>query len=70
MNAAGVLEVPMAMSVWDDGWGISVPKKFQTTKASISEALAGFEKAEDSNGFKIYKVKGWSLSRSLMRTYQ
>jgi len=69
MNAAGVLEVPMAISVWDDGWGISVPKKFQTTKASISDALSGFEKAEDSNGFKIYKVKGWDYP-SLMRTYK
>jgi pyruvate/2-oxoglutarate/acetoin dehydrogenase E1 component/TPP-dependent pyruvate/acetoin dehydrogenase alpha subunit len=69
MNAAGVLEVPMAISVWDDGWGISVPKKFQTTKASISEALAGFEKTEGSNGFKIYKVKGWDYP-ALMQTYQ
>ena len=69
MNAAGVLEVPMAISVWDDGWGISVPKKFQTTKASISEALSGFEKTADSNGFKIYKVKGWDYP-SLMQTYQ
>jgi len=69
MNAASVLEVPMAISVWDDGWGISVPKKFQTTKASISEALVGFEKTEDSNGFKIYKVKGWDYP-SLMQTYK
>jgi 2-oxoisovalerate dehydrogenase E1 component len=69
MNAAGVLEVPMAISVWDDGWGISVPKKFQTTKASISEALAGFEKTEGSNGFKIHKVKGWDYP-SLMQTYK
>ena len=69
MNAAGVLEVPMAISVWDDGWGISVPKKFQTTKASISEALVGFEKTADSNGFKIYKVKGWDYP-SLMQTYK
>ena len=69
MNAAVVLEVPMAISVWDDGWGISVPKKFQTTKASISEALVGFEKTEDSNGFKIYKVKGWDYP-SLMQTYK
>jgi len=69
MNAAGVLEVPMAISVWDDGWGISVPKKFQTTKASISEALVGFEKTEDSNGFKIYKVKGWDYP-TLMQTYK
>jgi 2-oxoisovalerate dehydrogenase E1 component len=69
MNAASVLEVPMAISVWDDGWGISVPKKFQTTKASISEALSGFEKTADSNGFKIYKVKGWDYP-SLIQTYQ
>jgi pyruvate/2-oxoglutarate/acetoin dehydrogenase E1 component/TPP-dependent pyruvate/acetoin dehydrogenase alpha subunit len=69
MNAAGVLEVPMAISVWDDGWGISVPKKFQTTKASISEALVGFEKTENSNGFKIYKVKGWDYP-SLTQTYK
>lgn len=69
MNAAGVLQVPMAMSVWDDGWGISVPKKYQTTKASISEALAGFEKTEDSNGYKIYKVKGWDYP-ALMQTYE
>ncbi len=59
INAACVLEVPMAISVWDDGYGISVSKKFQTTKSSISEALAGFEKKEDSNGMRIYKGKGW-----------
>ena len=49
INAAGVLEVPMAMSVWDDGFGISVPKKYQTTKESISTLLSGFEKKENAS---------------------
>lgn len=69
MNAAAVLQVPMCMNVWDDGWGISVPKKYQTVKESISEALKGFEKSEDSNGIKIYKVKGWDYPNLLM-TYE
>lgn len=59
MNAAGLLQVPLAMSVWDDGFGISVPREYQTVKGSISEALAGFEQTKDKPGFKIYKVKGW-----------
>jgi pyruvate/2-oxoglutarate/acetoin dehydrogenase E1 component/TPP-dependent pyruvate/acetoin dehydrogenase alpha subunit len=59
INAAGVLQVPMAISVWDDGYGISVARKYQTTKSSISKALAGFEANEDGNGFRIYKGKGW-----------
>jgi len=59
INAAGVLQVPMAVSVWDDGYGISVPKKFQTTKQSISEALKGFEKNEEQDGFIIMIGKGW-----------
>jgi pyruvate/2-oxoglutarate/acetoin dehydrogenase E1 component/TPP-dependent pyruvate/acetoin dehydrogenase alpha subunit len=62
MNAAGVLQVPLAMFVWDDGYGISVPKKYQTIKASISEALKGFQKEEGTNGFNIYKVKGWDYA--------
>ncbi len=62
MNAAGVLQVPLAVFVWDDGYGISVPKKFQTTKASISEALAGLQKKEDTNGIDIYKLKGWDYA--------
>lgn len=59
INAAGVLQVPMAISVWDDGYGISVPKKFQTTKQSISEALKGFEKNDEQDGFVILTGKGW-----------
>lgn len=62
VNAAGVLQVPLAIFVWDDGYGISVPKKYQTTKASISEALSGFRKEEDTNGILIYKVKGWDYA--------
>ncbi|MDB4088512.1 thiamine pyrophosphate-dependent enzyme [Flavobacteriales bacterium] len=69
MNAAGVLQVPMVMSVWDDGHGISVPKKYQTTKENISELLAGLEQTEEKAGFKIYKVKGWDYP-GLCRTYQ
>lgn len=62
INAAGVLQVPIAFFVWDDGYGISVPKKFQTTKASISEALKGMEKKDGTNGIDIYKVKAWDYA--------
>lgn len=62
VNAAGVLQVPLAVFVWDDGYGISVPKKYQTTKGSISEALSGFQKQDGTNGFNIYKVKGWDYA--------
>jgi len=62
INAAGVMQVPLAVFVWDDGYGISVPKKFQTTKASISDALAGMQKREGTNGINIYKVKGWDYA--------
>lgn len=59
INAAGVLQVPMAISVWDDGWGISVPNKYQTTKQNISEVLKGFEADENNPGYRIYNAKGW-----------
>lgn len=62
MNAAGVMQVPMAVFVWDNGYGISVPKEYQTTKASVSEALAGMQKTETSNGIRIFRVKGWDYS--------
>ncbi|HVG16746.1 MAG TPA: thiamine pyrophosphate-dependent enzyme, partial [Chitinophagaceae bacterium] len=62
MNAAAVLQVPLAVFVWDDGYGISVPKKFQTTKGSISEALKGFQKEKGTNGFNIYYLKGWDYA--------
>jgi pyruvate/2-oxoglutarate/acetoin dehydrogenase E1 component/TPP-dependent pyruvate/acetoin dehydrogenase alpha subunit len=62
VNAAGVLQVPLAIFVWDDGYGISVPKKYQTTKESISEALKGMQKEAGTNGLNIYKVKGWDYA--------
>lgn len=59
VNAAGVLQVPLAIFIWDDGYGISVPKKYQTTKSSISEATSGFQYDEQlKSGVEIYKVKG------------
>ena len=69
MNAACVLEVPMLMSVWDDGYGISVPKKYQTVKESISAALSGFQREEATNGLVIYRVKGWDYP-NLIATYE
>jgi len=59
INAAGVLQVPMAISIWDDAYGISVPAKYQTTKEDISEILKGFQRDDKSLGYEIYKVKGW-----------
>lgn len=69
INAAGVLQVPMLISVWDDGHGISVPKKYQTTKESISEILKGFQRENGSNGFEIFKTKGWDYAH-LCETYE
>jgi pyruvate/2-oxoglutarate/acetoin dehydrogenase E1 component/TPP-dependent pyruvate/acetoin dehydrogenase alpha subunit len=69
INAAGVLQVPMLMSVWDDGHGISVPKKYQTTKESISEILKGFQRENGGNGFEILKTKGWDYPH-LCETYE
>jgi len=69
INAAGVLQLPMIMSVWDDGYGISVPAKYQTTKESISEVLAGFQRDENGAGFEIFRVNGWDFP-ALVDTYQ
>lgn len=69
MNAAGVLQVPMVMSVWDDGYGISVPRELQTTKGSISDALAGFQRNADQKGFEILVTKGWDYPH-LCETYE
>ncbi len=69
INAAGVLQIPMLMSVWDDGHGISVPKKYQTTKESISEILKGFQREKDGKGFEIFKTKGWDYAH-LCETYE
>ncbi|MBI1836270.1 MAG: transketolase [Flavobacteriia bacterium] len=67
--AAGVLQVPLVMSVWDDGYGISVPRHNQTTKDSISEALAGMQRTEDKTGYEIFVTKGWDYVH-LCETYE
>lgn len=69
INAAGVLQVPMVMSVWDDEYGISVHAKYQTTKENISEILKGFQRDEENNGYEILRVKGWDYP-SLVSTYE
>lgn len=69
INAAGVLQVPLVMSVWDDEYGISVHAKYQTTKESISEILKGYQRESDSNGIEILKVKGWDYVE-LIATYE
>ncbi len=69
INAAGVLQVPMVMSVWDDGYGISVPAKYQTTKENISEILSGFQTNDKGVGFEIFRVNGWDYA-ALCKTFQ
>lgn len=69
INAAGVLQVPVIFSVWDDGYGISVPIEYQTTKSSISKALAGFQRNEDGKGLEIITAKGWDYLE-LVEAYQ
>lgn len=69
VNAAGVLKIPLAIFIWDDGYGISVPRKYQTTKDNISEVLSGFQLDEDGNGIRIYEVKAWDYA-SLMQTFE
>ena len=69
MNAAGVLQIPLLTSVWDDGYGISVPIEYQTTKGSISKALAGLQRNEDGDGLEIFTVNGWDYP-ALIETYQ
>jgi 2-oxoisovalerate dehydrogenase E1 component len=69
INAAGVMQVPMLVSVWDDGHGISVPKRYQTTKESISEILKGFQREKGTSGYEIFKTKGWDYAH-LCETYE
>ena len=59
INAAAVQQIPLAIAVWDDGYGISVPKEFQTTKGSISELLEGFRVNEKGQGIELHTVNGW-----------
>ncbi len=63
INAAGVLQIPMVISIWDDEYGISVPAKHQTTKENISEILKGFQRDENGNGYEIFVVNGWEYSK-------
>ncbi len=69
INAAGVLQVPMIISVWDDEYGISVHARHQTTKENISEILSGFQREQGTNGYEIMRVKGWDYAE-LVATYQ
>ena len=69
INAAGVLQVPMVISIWDDGYGISVSNKDQTTKESISEALQGFQRTDNEKGLEIIQVKGWDYL-ALIEAYE
>ncbi|MES2829921.1 MAG: thiamine pyrophosphate-dependent enzyme [Bacteroidota bacterium] len=69
INAAGVLQIPMAISIWDDAYGISVPAKYQTTKEDISEVLKGFQRDEYAGGYEIFKVRGWDYP-ALCEMYQ
>lgn len=68
-NAAGVMQVPMVISVWDDDYGISVPAEFHTTKGNISEILKGFQRDENAKGYEILKVKGWDYT-ALIHAYE
>ena len=69
INAAGVLQIPMLTSVWDDEYGISVPKEYQTTKGSISKILSGFQRNKNEKGYEIFSVKGWDYE-ALCHTYE
>ncbi|MBY0433124.1 MAG: thiamine pyrophosphate-dependent dehydrogenase E1 component subunit alpha, partial [Cyclobacteriaceae bacterium] len=69
INAAGVLQVPMLTAVWDDGYGISVPQEYQTTKSSISKILSGFQRDANDKGFELFTVKGWDYE-ALCQTFE
>lgn len=69
INAAGVLQVPMAISIWDDNYGISVHSSYQTTKENISEILKGFQRDKEDKGYDIFRVKGWDYA-ALCETYE
>ncbi len=69
INAAGVMQVPMVMSIWDDDYGISVPKEYHTTRGDLSKVLAGFQRGNKDNGFELLQVRGWDYE-ALVSTYQ
>lgn len=68
VNAIGVLQLPVVLSIWDDGYGISVPNEYQVTKGDIGALLQGFQRESDTNGFELYTVKGWDYPE-LVNTY-
>lgn len=69
INAAGVMQIPLAISIWDDAYGISVPAEYHTIKEDISEVLKGIQRGENTNGFEIFKVRGWDYP-GLCETYE
>ncbi len=69
VNAAGVLQIPFAISIWDDGYGISVSRQYQTTKDNISDALSGMQRTKDTPGYEIFNAKGWDYP-GLCETYE
>ncbi len=69
VNAGGVLQVPMVISIWDDDYGISVPPEYHATKEDISEMLSGFQRSKDQKGYEMFKVKGWDYT-ALMHAYE
>ncbi len=69
LNAGGVLQIPMVISVWDDGYGISVPAKYQTTKEDISKIISGFQRDDKDDGYELLKVKGWDYT-ALIHAYE
>ena len=70
MNAAGVLQIPLVMSIWDDGYGISVPSEYHTTRNDLSKALSGFQRSnKHEKGFELFQVKGWDYV-GLIKTYR
>ncbi|MCS6969084.1 MAG: thiamine pyrophosphate-dependent enzyme [Cytophagales bacterium] len=69
INAAGVLQIPMVISIWDDGYGISVPQEYHTTKGDIYKVLLGFQRTEKEPGFEMFQVKGWQYDE-LCQVYQ
>jgi len=69
LNAGGVMQIPMVVSVWDDAYGISVPSKYHTTKEDISKILAGFQRDEENPGYEMIKVKGWDYT-ALIHAYE
>jgi len=69
INAMGVLQIPVVMAIWDDDYGISVPNQYHTTKGDISAALQGFQRTETTDGFEIFKVRGWDY-QALCDTFE